>query len=52
MEEIGLGQRKMLTVRNVRIPREVERLTFSVSGAERDLTLENNQAMVRLTSPA
>ena len=50
MEEIGLGQRKMLTVRNVRIPREVERLTFSVSGAEHDLALENNQATVRLTS--
>ena len=50
LEEIGLGQKKMLTVRNVHIPRNVENLTFSVavSSGEFELVYDNNQATVYL----
>ena len=50
LEEIGLGQRKMLTVRNVHIPRNVESLTFSVAvgSRESELLYNNNQATVYL----
>ncbi len=50
LEEIGLGQRKMLSVRNVHIPRNVKSLTFSVvvSSRESELIYDNNQATVYL----
>ncbi len=50
MEDIGLGQRKTLTVSNVRIPRAVGNLSFTmvVGPGESELSLANNHALVEL----
>jgi hypothetical protein len=50
LEELGFGQRKTLTVTNVRIPRNAETLRFrvSVGGNENELSNSNNEAEVRV----
>lgn len=54
LEELGFGQRKTLTVSNVRIPRNAERLSFrvSVGSGERELFEGDNTAEVRVQAVA
>lgn len=54
LEELGFGQRKTLTVTNVRIPRNAETLRFRVSmgTGERELSDADNAAEVRVQAAA
>lgn len=42
LEEIEIGTRKILTVENLRIPRNVRTISFAVKGQETELEIDNN----------
>lgn len=50
LEEIGFGQKKTLSASNVRIPRGVENLIFSIAldQGEQELAFDNNRVTLRL----
>ena len=48
LEEIDIGTRKVLTVVNLRIPRDTGSISFEVTSSEKELDLTNNNVEMKL----
>lgn len=48
LEEMDIGTKKVLTVVNLRIPRDTESISFEVSSSEKELDLANNNVKMKL----